>query len=57
MNNTGKQIIDLIIDHNKSASDMTHALKKLGNRNMQKGFTRIGKYFTEETPAIPCSKQ
>ena len=48
MTNTGKQIIDLITDHNKSASDMTHALKKLGNGNMQKGFTYIGKYFTEE---------
>lgn len=41
MEKTGKQIIDLITDHNKSASDMTHALKILGNGNMQKGFTRI----------------
>ena len=48
MEKTGKQIIDLITDHNKSASDMTHALKILGNGNMQKRFTRIGKYFTEE---------
>ncbi len=41
MEKTGKQIIDLITDHNKSASYMTHALKILGNGNMQKGFTRI----------------
>ena len=27
MEKTGKQIIDLITDHNKSASDMTHCFK------------------------------
>ena len=36
MEKTGKQIIDLITDHNKSASDMTHALKILENISRKK---------------------
>lgn len=48
MTNTGKQIADLLMDTGKSAPDMTHAVKVLGNGSMQKGFSRIGEYFAEE---------
>lgn len=49
MTNTGKEIANLIMDNGKSASEMTHALSELGGGSMQKGFARIGKYFTEES--------
>lgn len=49
MTNTGKEIANLMITNGKSASEMTHALSELGGGSMQKGFTRIGKYFTEES--------
>ena len=48
MSNTGKQIANLMMDTGKSAPDMTHAVKVLGNGSMQKGFSRIGKYFMDE---------
>lgn len=48
MTNIGKQITDLLMDTGKSAPDMTHALKDLGNGSMQKGFARIAEFFKEE---------
>lgn len=49
MTNTGKEIANLMMNNGKSASEMTHALSELGGGSMQKGFARIGKYFTEES--------
>lgn len=51
MTNTGRQIANLMIDNGKTAADMTHAVKVLGNGSMQKGFSRIGVYFSEEVAA------
>ena len=48
MGDTAKQIIELLTDNQKSAAEMCHATKVLGNGRMQDGFTRIGKYFQEE---------
>ncbi len=48
MTNTGKEIANLMMNNGKSASEMTHALSELGGGSMQKGFARIGKYFTDE---------
>lgn len=42
------RISDLIKSSGKSAPQMTHALKHLGNGDMQKGITRISNYFTKE---------
>lgn len=42
------QISNLMMDTGKSAADMTHAVKVLGNGSMQKGFYRIGEFFSEE---------
>lgn len=49
MTNTGKEIANLMINNEKSASEMTHALSEFGGGSMQKGLARIGKYFTEES--------
>lgn len=49
MTNTGKEIANLMMNNGKSASELTHALSELGGGSMQKGFARIGKYFTEES--------
>lgn len=49
MTNTGKEIANLMMNNGKSASEMTHALSEIGGGSMQKGFARIGKYFTEES--------
>ena len=51
MTNTGKQILNLMKDNGKSAPDMTHSLKVLGNGSMQKGFARIEDFFTDEVNA------
>lgn len=48
MTNTGRQITNLMMDTGKSAADMTHAVKVLGNGSMQQGFSRIGAFFSEE---------
>ncbi len=48
MTETGKQIAELMADSGKSAADMTHAMKVLGNGSMQQGFARIAMYFSEE---------
>lgn len=48
MTSTGRQITNLMMDTGKSAADMTHAVKVLGNGSMQQGFSRIGAFFSEE---------
>lgn len=48
MSNTGLQIANLMMDNNKNAADMTHAVKVLGNGSMQRGFFRIGEFFSKE---------
>lgn len=45
---TGKQIANLLTESGKSAADMTHLVKVLGEGSMQKGLTRIGTYFQKE---------
>lgn len=55
MTNTGKQIANLMIDTGKSGAEMSHAVKVLGNGSMQRGFARIGEYYTAEN-AIALSK-
>ena len=45
---TGKQIANLLTESGKSAADMTHLVKVLGEGSMQKGLTRIGTYFEKE---------
>ena len=49
MTNTATQIANLMMNNGKTAADMTHAVKVLGNGSMQQGFARIGSYFTKET--------
>ena len=46
--NTGKQIANLLTESGKSAADMTHLVKVLGEGSMQKGLTRIGSFFQQE---------
>lgn len=48
MTDTRKQILDLMTNNGKSAPEMTHSVKVLGNGSMQKGLTYIGEYFKEE---------
>lgn len=48
MSDTGKQILNLMSQSGKSASEMTHAVKILGDGDMQRGFARIGEYFSTE---------
>lgn len=45
---TGLQIANLMADDSMSASNMTHALKVLGNGSMHCGFQIIGRYFASE---------
>ena len=56
MTNTGKQIASLLMETGKTAPDMTHALKILGNGSMEKGFAKIGTFFEEEI-AIAAAKE
>lgn len=48
MANTGMQIANLMMSNGKSAADMTHAVKVLGGGSMQRGFARIGEFFSAE---------
>ncbi len=48
MTSTATQIANLMMNNGKTAADMTHAVKVLGNGSMQQGFARIGAYFTKE---------
>lgn len=49
MNNTGSQIANLITKNGKTGADMTHALKELGDGNMQRGLTRIAEFFLADS--------
>ena len=44
----GMEIANLMMDTRKSAADMTHAVKALGNGDMQRGLAQIGAYFADE---------
>lgn len=48
MSSTGTQIAELMTANGKTAADMTHNLKVLGDGSMQKGLARIGSYFAKE---------
>lgn len=48
MTDTGKQILKLMTNDGKSAPEITHAVKVLGNGSMQRGLTYMGEYFKEE---------
>ena len=48
MTNTAMQIANLMMSNGKNAADMTHAVKILGGGSMQRGFARIGEYFSAE---------
>ena len=48
MTNTAMQIANLMKNNEKNAADMTHAVKILGEGSMQRGFARIGEYFSAE---------
>lgn len=47
MTNIAREIATLIMSNGKSAADMTHAIKVLGNGSMQEGLTRVASYFTK----------
>lgn len=48
MSNEGKQIAELLKSSGKSAPEMTHALKFIGDGSMENGLKRIGIYFEQE---------
>lgn len=48
MSKTSEQIKDLILNFGKKAPEMTHALKFIGDGNMQKGIGKIADYYFEE---------
>lgn len=48
MNDTKKQILELLSSRGKSAPEMTHALKFIGNGSMEAGLARISDYFSKE---------
>lgn len=48
MNNTGKEILEILTPNGKSASEITHALKFIGNGSMEAGLSKIGDYFQKE---------
>ena len=48
MTNTAMQIANLMMSNGKNAADMTHAVKILGEGSMQRGFARIGDFFSTE---------
>ena len=49
LNTYGTQIANLIVQNGKTGPEMTHALKDLGEGDMQKGITRIAEYFLTES--------
>ena len=55
MSNTANQILNLMQSNGKTAPEITHDLKVLGNGSMQAGLQRIGAYFNHEI-AIESSK-
>ena len=48
MANTAMQIANLMMSNGKNAADMTHTVKILGGGSMQRGFARIGAFFSAE---------
>ena len=48
MASTATQIANIMTNNGKTAADMTHALKLLGNGNMQNGLARISEYYSTE---------
>lgn len=48
MSSISKEISELLNSSGKSASEMTHALKFIGNGSMEAGLSRIGDYFEKE---------
>lgn len=46
-----EQILNLMMDNSKSASDITKKLKILGNGSMQKGLIRIKDFFENDATA------
>lgn len=49
MNETARQISELINATSPSGANTTHALAELGNGNMQNGLKRIVNYFTKNS--------
>lgn len=49
MNSTGIQITNLITKNGKTGAEMTHALKDLGDGDMQRGLTRLAEFFLEDS--------
>ncbi len=45
MSNRSKEIMELLNDNGKKATDMTSALKKIGDGDMQKGLNTLASYF------------
>lgn len=52
MDDINKQILELVNKKGKSAPQMTHALKFIGDGNMEKGLEKIKDYFTSEGKKI-----
>lgn len=48
MNNTGEEILEILTPSGKSAPEITHALKFIGNGSMEAGLSKIGDYFQKE---------
>ena len=48
MDNIGKEILEILKQSGKSASEITHALKFIGNGSMEAGLSKIGVYFQKE---------
>jgi hypothetical protein len=49
MNSTGIQITNLITKNGKTSPEITHALKDLGDGDMQTGLTRIAEFFLADS--------
>ena len=45
MSERSKEIMELITYNGKNATDMTSALKKIGDGDMQKGLNTLASYF------------
>lgn len=45
MSDRSKEIMELITNNGKNATDMTSALKKIGDGDMQKGLNTLASYF------------
>ena len=52
MDDIDKQILELVNEKGKSASQMTHALKFIGNGDMCTGLEKVKDYFTREGKKI-----